>query len=327
MYLVKKLWNPEIYQGKYKTKNYFEGWYFKVIDKHKQNAIAIIPGISLGDSINNSHSFVQVIDASNNISDYLKFDIAKFKYSKNSFDIWINDNYFNKEGITLNLNSQRTSVNGSLKFKDIVSFPKTLICPGIMGPFSFIPFMECYHGIVNMHHNIIGMLNINGKDIDFTNGYGYIEKDWGHCFPESWIWLQSNHFDKCNASIMFSIAKIPWLHRYFIGFISFLYIDNKLYKFATYTNSKITKLLINNLDLDIELVNRNYKLSIVLEGSDGATLKAPKNGMMTREIIESISANANVKLFDNNKVIFDGHATNTGLEIVGNISNYYNFNE
>lgn len=45
------LWKPEIFQGRGKKKDYFEGWYFKLIDKIEKTAYSIIPGISLsGDS-------------------------------------------------------------------------------------------------------------------------------------------------------------------------------------------------------------------------------------------------------------------------------------
>ncbi len=48
MYLLNKLLNPEIFQGQYKKKNYFEGWYYKLIDSSQNNVWAIIPGISYG---------------------------------------------------------------------------------------------------------------------------------------------------------------------------------------------------------------------------------------------------------------------------------------
>lgn len=45
-----------------------------------------------------------------------------------------------------------------------------------MGPFAFVPFMECYHGIVSMDHIIQGELEIDGATVDFSNGRGYMEK-------------------------------------------------------------------------------------------------------------------------------------------------------
>ena len=34
MYIISKLFNPEIFQGKFKRKSYFEGWYYKIVDKN-----------------------------------------------------------------------------------------------------------------------------------------------------------------------------------------------------------------------------------------------------------------------------------------------------
>lgn len=49
-----------------------------------------------------------------------------------------------------------------------------------MGPFSYIPFMECNHSILSMKSSANGLININDKEIKFNNGIGYIEKDWGY---------------------------------------------------------------------------------------------------------------------------------------------------
>ena len=63
-----------------------------------------------------------------------------------------------------------------------------------MGPYTFAPFMECYHGVLSFDHTIAGSLAVDGQELDFTGGHGYIEKDWGQAFPKAWIWTQSNHF-------------------------------------------------------------------------------------------------------------------------------------
>ena len=44
--------------------------------------------------------------------------------------------------------------------------------------------MECYHGIVSMDHTVNGLIEINNEKIDFSEGRGYIEKDWGRSFPQ-----------------------------------------------------------------------------------------------------------------------------------------------
>ena len=89
-----------------------------------------------------------------------------------------------------------------------------------MGPFSFVPFMECYHGIISMDHSIIGELSIKGKKVDFTSGRGYIEKDWGHSFPIGYVWMQSNHFSESKIPLNALLQKSPL--RYFPSMVLLL---------------------------------------------------------------------------------------------------------
>lgn len=324
MYLLKKIFNPEIFQGRNKKKNYFEGWYYKIIDKRTENVFAIIPGVSLDRGKREPHAFIQVLDAHKGKVNYLRYEFSAFKFNENKFEIEIAGNYFSDKEIRLNIDNKDLRVRGHLLFKNIVSYPKTILRPGIMGPYAFVPFMECYHGIVNIHHSIFGQLDILGNKVDFDNGYGYIEKDWGRSFPEAWIWLQSNHFNTDDVSLMFSTAKIPWLGRYFTGFLSFIRIKEKMYLFATYTMAKIIRLNYLENRLKIVIEDRKLRLEIEAVHSGGGVLKAPKNGLMEREVLESITALVRVKLTNRKgNTIYEGEGTNTGLEIVNDIFKYY----
>lgn len=42
------LWNPEMYHGWGRTRNYFEGWYFKLVDRSSQAVFAVMLGGSTG---------------------------------------------------------------------------------------------------------------------------------------------------------------------------------------------------------------------------------------------------------------------------------------
>lgn len=317
MYILSKLFNPEIFQGKFKSKNYFEGWYYKIVDKDESNSFAFIPGIAY-DRDKNGHAFIQIIDSCHYKTEYFKFPISTFAYSQKTLDVVIKNNRFTKNSMDINLPDRDYPVIGSLSFYDIESFPKKITRPGIMGPYSFVPFMECYHGVVNIHQKIKGRLMINNKEVDFTGGYGYIEKDWGRSFPKWWIWMQSNHFKKENASLMFSIAKIPWLKNHFTGFISFLKLEDKIYLFATYTGASIEHLEYKNGTIEILVRDKKYSLSISGEYNESGILKAPKNGLMDRKISESISSTVKVVLKDKNeKILFEDEGKNAGLEVVG----------
>jgi hypothetical protein len=324
MYSMNRVLNPEIYQGKYKKRKYFEGWYFKLTDRELVNAFAVIPGVAFGAVREDRHSFVQVLDANECKTYYVRYEMSDFKYHTDSFQIVIGNNFFSRDEIRLDLNNHQIELKGSLAFNNIVEFPKSILSPGIMGPFSYIPFMECHHGIVNIHHEIAGQLCMLGRDIDFTDGYGYIEKDWGSSFPEAWIWLQSNHFGNDDVTVMFSVAKIPWLGKFFMGFISFIRMRDEIFFFATYNRARITSIQYERGDLVIQLQGRNHKMRIEAWHSDGGTLKAPKKGLMEGEILESITAEVLVTLYDYvGNVLYEGKGTHAGLEISTDMINEY----
>lgn len=321
MYSIRRIFNPEIYQGKYKSRNYFEGWYYKIIDKSSQNIFAIIPGVSI--TKEGKHAFIQFINANTGLTKYFKYEIADFYYSERELDISINNNHFDKFGLAVDFGLGDLKVYGNVDFINIVSFPKSTLNPGIMGPFSFVPFMECHHGIVNMHCELTGDITFNGKRIDFTGGYGYLEKDWGSSFPQSWIWLQSNHFDEYNASVMFSVASIPWFHSHFDGLISFLRVEDKLYRFATYTGAKISKLNYDKDKLFVLIEDSKFIFNIEVTSSKGGLLKAPKKGRMDIEITETITSLVRITLTEKSgKKIFDGLGRNTGLELAGDFKKF-----
>ena len=317
MYTFKKLFNPEIFQGKNKKKNYFEGWYYKIVDKDEKHSLAFIPGVAF-DKDGNGHSFIQVIDSLEYNTEYFKFPLADFSYSKKDLDISIGSSTFRNNQIDLNLTNEQYSVSGHLDFSDIIPFPKTMTRPGVMGPFSFVPFMECYHGVVNIDHKISGSLMINNEEVDFTDGYGYIEKDWGKSFPNWYVWIQSNYFSTKDASIMFSIADIPWFSKSFTGFLSFLKIKEEIYMFATYTGAKIKHLEYSNGVIDITIEDKKHLLTISGSYDKSGILKAPKNGLMERTISESISSKVKVVLKDKKgNIIFEDYGEKAGLEVVG----------
>jgi tocopherol cyclase len=135
--------------------------------------------------------------------------------------------------------------------------------------------------------------------------------------------LQSNSFEQKNASLFISIAKIPWLGKFFIGFIAFIYFEGKFYKFATYNHSKLVKVTLIGNFLEIEIENRNFNLSVQAKSRVSGVLFAPKRGNMNRRIKESIDSEVSVQLKDKNGlVIFSDHSYGAGLEIIEEIFKY-----
>jgi hypothetical protein len=305
-------WNPDMYHGWGKSRNYFEGWYFKLVDPAERFVFAVIPGISYGKD-GKSHAFIQMLDGKKCAATYHEFASADFQPAGETFALQLNGNFFSADSVKLNL----PELQGELHWQDRYPWPKMLGAPGIMGWYSFVPFMECYHGVVSVNHTLQGELQVYGESVDFNGGKGYIEKDWGESFPSSWIWMQTNHFDAAHpVSLSASVAKIPWLGSHFIGYIVGFLLDEKLYRFATYTGAMM------RADFDEDTVwlafkDRKHRLEITAHKADGGELVSPLAGNMAGKVNESMQATIGVRLFEREKLIFEGTGRNAGLEVAG----------
>lgn len=312
LHLIK---DPILFQGeKYLSlnKQYFEGWYFK--NTNSKDNISFIPGITMDK--NKKLAFIQII--TNSSSYFIPYDIKDFKYDSSSFNIQILNNVFTKEKIHIDIKDDTQSINifGNIEYSNSKNIKTNLLSPNIMGPFSYLPFMECNHAIISMQNSVNGLLNINNKEMLFNNDLGYIEKDWGYSFPNNYIWCQANNFKNPNASFMLSIASIPFKIFTFNGIICSLIIDNVEFKFTTYNNAKLIKYNVTNDSIDISLKKGNYFLNITSQNKEKQKLYAPVRGKMNKNIFESISSIVSVTLKKNDNVIFYDTSQNCGLEIV-----------
>ncbi len=311
---LKLIKNTELFQGeKYlnKKNSYFEGWYFK--NTNIKEGISFIPGVSINDT---KKAFIQII--TNNKFYYVNYDIEEFEYNYNPFYIKIGNSSFSKEDININIEDryQNLKVNGNIKFSNSKNIKTNIFNPNIMGPFSYIPFMECNHAINSMQNTINGYIKINDEINYFNNDKGYIEKDWGCSFPKSYIWCQGNNFENINASFMLSIADIPFKLFTFKGFICVLLIDNKEYKFTTYNNAKILECDIKDNSFNITFKKGIYSFNIRSKYNKGMKLIAPVKGKMQKNIYESICTSVTITLKKKDEIIYCDTSSMCGVEIV-----------
>jgi tocopherol cyclase len=316
----RKIWNPEWFQGKKTYKNYFEGWYFKLVDASEKHILAVIPGIALGETADNSHAFIQLLNGNTGDFGYYTFSIDDFISSATKFEVTIGNNDFSADSLKLDLTNSNHTIRGKLRFENVVSYPKKFRSPGFMGWSSFIPFMQCKHGIVSMNHTLQGALEIKGERIPFDGGKGYIEKDWGYSFPGSYIWMQSNHFTNDDVSFMLALARIPWLHFTITGFGAVLWYNGQFHTFATHTGARITHFEKGDKWVRITIEDKRFALNV--EGIQDTVweLKSPARGTMTESIFESLTATLTVQFYEKTKsgkrLLFEDHGRNAGLEIM-----------
>jgi hypothetical protein len=318
---LRAVWQPAMYHGHGKHGSFFEGWYFKFVDAAEQHIHAIIPGVFLGQDRSTSHAFVQVLDGSSGRSTYHRYPLDQFAASDREFDLHVGSNHFRLDALSIDLAAPDRSLRGELKFDSIIPWPVTLTSPGIMGPYAFAPFMECYHGVLGLDHAVRGSLAMDGATVNFDGGRGYIEKDWGRAFPQAWIWGQSNHFEQPGTSITISVATIPWLGNSFRGFIIGLWHNRQLYRFTKYNGSKIVNLQLTDSHVIIQVLNGTHRLEIEAARSEGGLLHAPYRSDMLQRVTESLTATIAVKLIElkSERVIFEGIGRHAGLEINGEL--------
>ncbi len=314
---LRSVLNPAWYHGHGKKPPFFEGWYYKLIDHSGRHRYAIIPGVFLSQK---SHAFIQVLNGRDGTATYHQFPLSDFWAAEQTFDVRIGPNQFNLEAISLDLQRPEQSLRGELHFDGLTAWPVTLTAPGIMGWYAWVPTMECYHGVLSLDHTIAGSLAIDGERVDFDQGRGYIEKDWGRSFPSAWVWMQTNHFEQPRTSLTASIAIIPWRRTAFRGFIVGFWHQGQLHRFATYTGAQVEKLLVTNETAVWVLRNKTHRLALLAHlGSEEqfGLLKGPDTVEMGKRVAESLTAEVDVELthLGQNRVIFSGRGRYAGLEV------------
>ena len=317
---LRGVFRPDIYHGFNRRPPYFEGWYFKLIDASRNQRWAVIPGIFRAEDSAEDHSFIQILDGVSGRATYQEYPVDAFWAHPSRFEVRVGGNAFSADRMTLAVDDGQRPVHGELRFHNQVALPQSPYQPGIMGPFGYIPAMECYHGLVSLDHALDGVLRIGRDNVDFSGGRGYIEKDWGTNFPSAYVWFQSNHFTTAHTSISASIARIPLWGLNFPGFIIALRHNGVHYRWATYNRSTTERLHISDTHIEWIVSNRRTRLSMAAERRTGGLLKAPLRTAMHKRVDETMLSSVSIRLETHDgQILLDDCGDCTALEVFGEI--------
>jgi hypothetical protein len=311
-----KVWHPALYQDGSARRGYFEGWYFKATSADGRSTIAIIPGVSI-EPAGRRHAFVQVM-RDDGRAHWFDLPWETFSSDRMRFGIRVGDCRFSDREIVLDLDDGEARIHGTLALGEPQPWPVRPLSPGIMGPFRFAPFMECYHGVLSLDHSVDGALEFDGESLAFDGGRGYTEKDWGRSFPSAWVWVQSNRFERTGVSLTASIARIPWVGTSFVGSIVGLLVDGELYRFATYTGARLVSLAHFPGGVEVALEDAHHRIEIAASGAVPGVLRSPVLGRMVGRVEESLCGTVSVRLLERagGKVVFAGTGHNSGMEMM-----------
>lgn len=327
--VLRGIQHPEAYHGDGVRSGFFEGWYNKLVSADRTQRWAVIPGIFRGlatgddgtseDSLRDE-AFVQVLDGLTGRSWYHRFPVEEFRASDRRFDVEVCGNRFSSEGITLDLPQLKGRIDYTTP---MVPWPVTAREPGIMGWYGLVPFMECFHGIVSFGHELHGTLEVEGTATLFDQGLGYIEKDWGKAFPAGYVWMASNHIDAATgdgagASLIASVAIIPWLHGSFRGSIIGFRHGGHLHKWTTYNRSTERSLTIDDSHVRWSVSGPDGVLDLTAERVRGGLLHAPLRTAMHQRVEETLDARIQFRHRDHSgATLIEGVAECVGLEVFG----------
>ncbi len=317
---MRKLINTAPFMGDIAKKNYFEGWFYKLVTRDSKRVISIICGIATGDSFNTSASFIQ-LNCTKCGTLWQKYPLSAFDYNPDKFWVTVGKSEFSDKELRICDVIDGSTVMGKIFFENTKPYPQTFYSPSIMGPFSYIPNMQCNHGVVSMGHRLMGNLTINGEIIDFTGGVGYIEKDYGTSFPSSYLWMQCNSFNKIGSSLMLAIADIPFGAFSFMGIISFFYHKGKMLSISTYNGGKIKKLEILDKLIICSITNGTYSMDIECEQQNTGKLKSPIKGRMIHHIEESLDSLLKVTVYEESgEIVYSGFSDCCASEVGGDMN-------
>lgn len=321
---MRNVWKPEAFQGRARRRSYFEGWYFKHSSGNPGpggGVWSFIPGVARG-ADGDGYSFVQAIQGRTGRSWWFQYPLSEFSASEGGLDIRVGENRFSSRGMKAALSDGVSRIEAEFEYGEFSTFRFPWWRPGVMGPFSFVPRMECNHGLVSLDHRAEGWVKVEGELVGFRAGRGYIEKDWGRSMPEAWIWTQSNDFPREGDSVMLSVAKIPWMGGSFRGFLCVASLGGEKYLFTTYSGARIQDLRLGDSEARCDILGkgpdgRPARLVIKALRSRGGMLRAPVAGLLSRRIAEAADAYLRVRLEVEGRAPYEADSAMAGMEIAG----------
>lgn len=159
-------------------RNYFEGWYLK--HQSETDSLALIPSCHYN-AAGKATGSLQVITPE--WSQQVPF--KTFRYRREEGRFVLGNSIFSHRGCELNLRTPELTLFGSLRYGAL-----TRLHRDIMGPFRFVPFLQCRHSVFSLSHSVTGVITVNGIQMKFDRAAGYMEGDRGHSFPQKYLWTQ-----------------------------------------------------------------------------------------------------------------------------------------
>lgn len=303
----------------------FNTWYFKTVDPAERHIWALMPGVCLDRRPGASFCFVRVLDGVTGRCVTHEYPMDQFWSSRRGFDIVCGHSRFAGTQVQLHMDGPDLCLTGDLQFAHLPQWP---VGPWLHAPRGRVsppvPLLEASHRVLSPDAHITGSLVMDGEDIDFTGGHAYIESDVPTQVAGSSVWVQSNHFDEPDMSLVASLSEVPVAGQLLTRIVVALVAGERVYRWTTWNGSRLTHLMADDRHAEFTVTNGVRTLEVWAGGGALAPrVLAPRPGVEARVLVHELDATVQVRLVAGSRagrvVVVDARGRHAGLEVAGDM--------
>jgi tocopherol cyclase len=302
------IYKPTTLRGHLERNNYFEGWFQKIYSKELNASIVIIYGYATQNTTDKT-GFIQIL-LPKKTPEIIYFNRNEISFHPKEHIVRMGENLLTTESIQIHTNDIHM-------FLKLTNNQVTQTFKNSMGYYYFVPHLPCYHSVLNAAHQVSGEIQLKEARYVLNNENGYLEKNWGTSFPESYIWLHAVDPLDAKVSMLFSIAEIKWLGIKFLKHVGHFCFDDKQIDLRSLNNFAFTYQRPSKDNYQIQIKSSTLQIEISIALGNNILFKGPQGGKLSNDIIHFIDADIQIRLSENNK-------TRT-FHLVGNFENIGSF--
>jgi len=180
--------------------DWYEWWYFKVVDPATQEAFYFTYGVvnpwDRERELAGTRAMIQAGDFKRKILIYKSFPVSDFSASYDSTKVRIGTHHATDRALQGAVRDERGhSISWNLKLLPDWKF-------NAMGWTREVPGSGIYWYPAQASAKASGWVEIDGRRIELNHAPAYQDRNWGRSFPKWWTWITSNHFENSPGSVL-----------------------------------------------------------------------------------------------------------------------------
>ena len=288
------------YQWDGKTPQWFEWWYYKVLDPQTHHSFYFCYGVvnppTTDTPSSHSRAFVSFGDFQQKLILQTEVPMETFRANPATPFVQVGPHIATDQGLSASFSDQGHQVQWLFSVKKKLGWDA-------MGWGLFKPgFFNIYWHPAQMDASFEGVLDIDGEHYTFKDADGYQDHNWGTSFPKWWFWLSSNAFQENPESSFVGgggHAQTPLGLPLPTAILLALHHEGKLYEFRSSEPNYIFNWDMQLGRWDISAVNTSYKLNIHAEADPSKMMDLPfatPEGKIFHDY-ETLNGNLHVELY------------------------------